>query len=209
MELKCGLCGISSKKTKHKNFRDVSKPNYSWISKHIKTVHKKDLTTDFLCTKDLMIMYREQKDCKSSCCHKAAENTTERQESRPSSIENVKTIAKTNSVCIVCRAAVTEKCQTIPKEAQIDILIEHRILIPDGSRICSNHLNGKHALPGLNIQSTVKPLKDSDTEKALEMLFTEIHSSTQSPINFDGDMDYKTWTGKNKVSVSGYNLLGN
>ena len=115
--------------------------------------------------------------------------------SLPSTETPFKTVGKTKSRCVVCRQRVAAGCTNITKDAQIDFLIRFQTLIPDGSRICKKHLIGKHLKTDITPLSIEKnEMSNEKLQQALTLLL-EQRESKSSPINFDGEMNYHTWTG--------------
>ncbi len=222
-DIKCDVCNVSWKKIgKHKLLCTKGAPQE--LHEHLKVAYKIQVK-NFICKKDYFKYTREVKSRKKQCCksksperkkpkiiwttHQDSANVpktsdnpqTDNKESGASKNQSVpapsplKTVSKTNSRCIVCRKRVAAGCTTIPKDAQIDFLIRYQTLIPDGCRICKKHLIGKHLKSDITPLSIEKAeMSNEKMQQALSMLLGQ-RESKSSPINFDGEMNYHTWTG--------------
>lgn len=209
MYSKCIFCNLSDRKIPKSNQRNLNSDCCSGVISHLQTAHAITVPKDsFICKKDFLRIVKEKKNCQLGCCRESDDiqangflddNHSEGTKSTVNKmkVKSLKTIAATQARCVICRREVDKKCTIIPQEARLDILLEHSILIPDKSRICLSHLNGTHALPGLQIFSQQRDtLSDSEVNEALTILLQTIQNTVPNSINFDGDMDYKTWTGK-------------
>ncbi len=219
----CDFCQISSKKIGKRQFRDISGELYSCLRNHVKITHDVPINS-CLCMKHLMKYQKEIKTCANRCCQNISPEEKEKNpkvscpecESSGPTLDSgskktgkskvhkqtdttvhplLKTIGSTNARCVVCRHRVKTGCTSIPKDAQIDFLIRYQTLIPNGSRICKKHLIGKHLKIDIKPLSIEKnEMSNEKLQQALSLLLSERDTKT-SPINFDGEMNYHTWTG--------------
>ncbi len=216
----CDVCKISSRKIGKSQFQDVSAKLYSGLRTHLKITHNV-VVEKCMCLKDLVKYQREMKKCANRCCQNlppiekgkvkiscpdcdssgfvsgsgSKDAKKLREQSEKTTHPVLKTIGSTHSRCVVCRHRVKTGCTTIPKDAQIDFLIRYQTLIPDGSRICKKHLIGKHLKIDIKPLSMEKnEMSNEKLQQALSLLLSQRDTKT-SPINFDGEMNYHTWTG--------------
>ena len=197
----CFLCSKSVKKMTKSQTRELSKDSHGWLFCHLEKVHKKVPNSDtiIICSKDLVQCYKEKKNCQEVCCSEQRQNNISTSNDVNIIVSSISRVGKTNARCVVCRRKVDKSCTTMPKEAILDVLITNSILIPEGSRVCTKHLSGKHLMKDVQIQSELgNKLSADEVEKTVNILFNEIRETIPSPVNFDSDsdMDYQTWTGK-------------
>ncbi len=215
----CDFCKISSRKLAKSQFRNVSGESYSDLRKHIQITH--DIVVEnYMCLKHIVTKQRDMKQCTNMCCQKVpperknavsvlcpkcdsscskdCDSSSKSEKPNSAMTANqcpIKTVSKTNSRCVICRQLVKAGCANIPKEAQIDFLIRYQTLLPDKARICKKHLIGKHLKTDIKPMSVEKNVMSNEKmQQALTLLLSQRDTKT-SPINFDGEMNYHTWTG--------------
>ncbi len=214
----CEICNISTQRYKKAYFRDISGDNYSGFRLHLAVAHA-TVAKRYVCNKDILKYSKERKTCTKACCNPnqlptpkkpipsfvcpkcpkiSGQDKSGNVKHKQGKLRNqcgLKTVSKTSSRCVVCRKRVATGCTRVPRQAKIDFLIRYHTLIPDGARICKKHLSGKYLKVDINRLSIEKNvMSDEKLQEALEMLLDQ-STNGKPAINFDGEMNYHTWTG--------------
>lgn len=124
-------------------------------------------------------------------------------------LENVLFSGSGHKCCVICRAKVSVGMIIMPKDARLDLLLNHSMYAPAGVRCCPNHLfNSCRLKPDVTIAMENRPLLSAtfslvDMGDIVTDLLGLVQAARTSPrLNFNdpslSDEDYLAWTGWSK-----------
>ena len=130
-------------------------------------------------------------------------------------------VPSSGSKCVACGVVVSEGCTNVPYYARLELLLDHKLLLPPVSncRICNDHLNGQHLKDNLAITSNFQVEDDSEaavpskmaTDVILDLIEGLSHFKNLARLHFDdeatmNDEDYRVWTGWTKAQFASFLL---
>eukprot|EP00732_Lithocolla_globosa_P001799 Lithocolla_globosa_v1_NODE_994_length_2971_cov_9.882030.p1 type:complete len:392 gc:universal NODE_994_length_2971_cov_9.882030:479-1654(+) len=124
--------------------------------------------------------------------------------------EDMKKVPNSGKKCVVCNTTVVAGCVKIPYLAQMELLLDFQLLLPDNSncRICSSHLDGEHLHKDVEITRNYGQFGCILSEENAQKLVNDLINLTKkfrkmNYLNFEvdgalSDDDYQLWTGWTK-----------